>query len=345
MIFRTPSYYSSFSCSADRCSDNCCIGWEIDIDEKTAEFYRGVKGDFGRRLRENISSENSFILKNERCPFLNDKNLCDIIISCGENHLCQICSDHPRFYEWYGNIKEGGVGLCCEEAAKLILTVEDTTFAQSEVNDTPEEIDEELFSLLFSAREELFSITEKKDLTVKEKLCLLLDSAEKIQLIIDNPHLAQELMEKSVSIPLSDNVSLKELVNIFSSFEPIDESWTKEAESLQKSLSGECYLSHTCKTEEKFILNLVRYFLFRYFLKGTFDGEVLSKVKLGVVSILMIKAMCENKSDLAVWVEKSKLYSKQMEYSDENRELFYDYTYEKNCLSTSSIKALIMKCM
>ena len=35
MIFRTPDFYRDFHCIADRCSDSCCIGWEIDIDPDT----------------------------------------------------------------------------------------------------------------------------------------------------------------------------------------------------------------------------------------------------------------------------------------------------------------------
>ena len=28
-----PDYYPEFRCSASACKHNCCIGWEIDIDE------------------------------------------------------------------------------------------------------------------------------------------------------------------------------------------------------------------------------------------------------------------------------------------------------------------------
>ena len=35
MVFRVPSYYKNFRCIADKCPDNCCRGWEIDIDEDT----------------------------------------------------------------------------------------------------------------------------------------------------------------------------------------------------------------------------------------------------------------------------------------------------------------------
>ena len=68
-----PSYCGSFQCIASRCRDNCCIGWEIDIDEETDQFYRTVKGEFGKRLEDGISREGTphFRLKGEqeRCAF------------------------------------------------------------------------------------------------------------------------------------------------------------------------------------------------------------------------------------------------------------------------------------
>ena len=137
MIFRRPTYYDKFKCTADKCSDSCCIGWEIDIDSTTADYYLRVGGAFGERLRNCISSGSFVLGENERCPFLNGRNLCDIYTTLGEEHLCQICSDHPRFYEWFGAIKEGGLGLCCEAAAQLILT-EDFALTES-VIDEPEE--------------------------------------------------------------------------------------------------------------------------------------------------------------------------------------------------------------
>ena len=32
---RRPSYYRQFRCIGSDCTDNCCIGWEIDIDPET----------------------------------------------------------------------------------------------------------------------------------------------------------------------------------------------------------------------------------------------------------------------------------------------------------------------
>ena len=67
MKLRVPDYYSEFSCIADKCKDSCCIGWEIDIDEDTHEYYNFVEGEFGDRLRENMymteDGDHSFKLK------------------------------------------------------------------------------------------------------------------------------------------------------------------------------------------------------------------------------------------------------------------------------------------
>ena len=111
MLLKMPSYCKNFRCIADKCTDNCCIGWEIDIDTSSAEYYKTVNGSFGEKLKNNIteSPAPSFILCGERCPFLNKQNLCDIIINLGEDKLCQICRDHPRYFEWFSNIKEGGI--------------------------------------------------------------------------------------------------------------------------------------------------------------------------------------------------------------------------------------------
>lgn len=331
MIFRVPSYYNTFRCTADKCTDNCCIGWEIEIDNATKEYYNSVSGEFGERLRENISADNTFILKNERCPFLNKNNLCDIIISCGENRLCQICRDHPRYFEWYGNIKEGGIGLSCEEGARLILTDSDFSFCESEVTEEKEEIDEELYNLLYSAREKIFSVLGS-DISLSDKFSYILDFAEKLQFTVDNPGTDYQSESKQ-----SAKGDIQKIISLYSDFEPIDDLWTKELVRLKEIKS---FTKKLTPITEKYMLNICRYFIWRYFLKGVFSEEILSKVKLALVSSVFIFFMCEGSEDISVWTEKSKLYSKEMEYSDENRELFYDYCYEENSLEAEALKEI-----
>ena len=56
MKLRIPDFYDSFHCIGSECPDNCCIGWELDIDEDTYEYYKNVPGEFGDRLRANMEN-------------------------------------------------------------------------------------------------------------------------------------------------------------------------------------------------------------------------------------------------------------------------------------------------
>ena len=126
---RRPAYYKAFRCIGSDCTENCCIGWEIDVDEDSLAYYETVPGDFGERLRASIAPADAqtgepahFRLDaEERCPLLNDCNLCEVLLHLGEDKMAQICTDHPRYYEWFSDGREDGLGLCCEAAAELIL--------------------------------------------------------------------------------------------------------------------------------------------------------------------------------------------------------------------------------
>ena len=127
MKLYAPSYYKNFKCIADRCEHSCCIGWEIDIDEVTLEKYKKQKHGYAITVLESISMDETphFILgKGERCPHLDERGLCRIITNMSEEHLCDICREHPRFYN-YTSVAEVGLGMSCGEAARLILSSPD----------------------------------------------------------------------------------------------------------------------------------------------------------------------------------------------------------------------------
>lgn len=120
-----PDYYPAFQCIASSCGHTCCAGWEIDIDPDSLSRYDRLTGAFGERVRKSICHEDTpnFILTEDgRCPLLNGDNLCDLILHEGEGALCQICRDHPRFRNYFSCRVEMGLGLVCEEAARLILS-------------------------------------------------------------------------------------------------------------------------------------------------------------------------------------------------------------------------------
>ena len=49
MKIRTPEYYKDFKCIAGACTDTCCAGWDVDVDEKSYDYYKTVAGSFGQR--------------------------------------------------------------------------------------------------------------------------------------------------------------------------------------------------------------------------------------------------------------------------------------------------------
>ncbi len=339
MILRMPEYCRSFRCSAGECSDSCCIGWEIDIDEKTADYYMSVDGEFGERLRKGISAGDcySFILDNERCPFLNDRNLCDIILNLGEDKLCHICNEHPRYYEWFEGVKEGGVGLCCEEAAKLILARGgEDGYCETEIPcEECDEYDHELYRFLYEVRERIMSILREKT-SLRNSVARLLSYASLIQECMDNGE-TEEIPEVPSAVNSDRKADISRMLHIFRGLEPIDEKWKPYIDELEENASV------TAHSEEhiKYIRNIGIYFVWRYFLKGVYDEEILSKVKLAVISMAMAGLMfgAEKEAGMYRCAVLAKNYSKEIEYSEENLETLYDMTYTEQVFSDESLAA------
>ena len=123
-----PAFYDGFACKAQSCRHSCCRGWEIDVDEDTAALYEAMPGPLGEELRAALSEdggERHFRLDGEgNCPFLRRDGLCRVILSCGEDALCDICALHPRFFEELEGFELYGLGLSCEKSCELLLAEE-----------------------------------------------------------------------------------------------------------------------------------------------------------------------------------------------------------------------------
>ena len=127
--------------------------------------------------------------ENKRCPFLNEKNLCDLYTELGEDKLCDTCAEFPRFINTYGNEKEIGIAPSCKTAGELIFNLQEKwTFDVKEdgkplnqVND----IDGFLYYQLKKARICAYDIIQNDTFSSDEVAILLLDMAVKLQRILD----------------------------------------------------------------------------------------------------------------------------------------------------------------
>jgi len=261
MKIYTPDYYPQFKCSASLCSNNCCIGWEIDIDEDTLNTYKNYTGklSFDGKIAWDADVPHFILSENERCPFLNKDNLCDIIHEFGEQGLCQICSDHPRFKNFFSDRIETGIGLTCEEAARLILS-QTSKFELILFDDDGKDINSEL-------EEELFFSLRKR-----------------IQDILQNRQMSFEKRIRTVLSELKINIkpySFEKLKNLFLSLEQLDPEWTKLLKATKKADSFDC--SWDIQLE-----NLASYFIFRHLAQGLNDGMYTERILFSFLSVYII---------------------------------------------------------
>lgn len=294
MIFVKPSFYDSFSCLAGKCAHTCCVGWEIDIDDATRALYASLGGALGKELKENISDEPQphFVLtEDERCPFLRKDGLCRIILSLGEAALCDICALHPRFFNSFPGREEAGLGLCCEEVVRLLLSSpEGLTLIEQDDGESyrREPWREELAAL----RAELLSDLNLSSLPFRTRL-------ERV------------LSRLGVSCPTFVG---REWKAFFLSLERMDESWKKMlqlldrvgADELEKQLESPRYSA------------ILAYLLYRHLIKADCPAEARGYVRFCAVGTLLIAAL--DAADASQMDEHVRAFSAEIEYSDENVE-------------------------
>ncbi len=303
-----PDYYKAFHCKAERCLHNCCIGWEIDIDPDTLDKYRELSGKLGEKLKNNISEDEPphFVLgENERCPFLNKQNLCELIIESGDSMLCNICAEHPRFHNSLPDRTESGVGLSCEAAAELIIGKKEKTVLICDGNPCT---DDNIIIL----RDRIISVLQDRSLPLPRRLDNMLSLCES---------------EKSPA-PITD------WIEFFLSLERLDEKWT-EILLLAKEFfynndgSFDCYIEPRQTEYEQFCV----YLIYRHF-ANSFDLEEASAVArfvmLAYELIFLAGGAIYHKTgsfDFKAQTELMRIFSSEIEYSDINLKEILDRIY------------------
>lgn len=328
-----PDYYNKFSCIADKCKDNCCIGWEIEIDDKTSEKYKKVKGSLKERFANDICN-NVFILKNNRCPFLNGNNLCDIQAKLGGDYLCKVCRKYPRFTVEANGIEKKGLSLSCEEAARIIFTHGDkVTFVK---NGTSEQ---NFANEILYIENEVINILQDRKNTIPDRIKIFLNYLSEAQKIIndcDKDAISLLKKIKKVCPPYKSNsikAFLDETCYIFEGLEVLNDEWTNAFLEL-KSLTDEDvskFDRYKVAKRENWYENILVYFVHRYFIKASYDSNIILWAKFIFLSFFAIKGLAAirykntGKFTLSDIISVSKTYSKEIEHSEEN----IDYILEE----------------
>lgn len=330
MLVTVPDYYNKFKCIAEKCTDNCCIGWEIDVDSNTYEKYNNLNDCFGIRIKENIilSDDGNFTFKldkNERCPFLNEKNLCDIIIEKGEDFLCDICREHPRFHNCFGNRRETGIGIGCIAAAEIVISQKHKTEFVTYQCDEPEleiDYDQNFLDYLKKIRNDIFAILQNRNKNLNERLSEILLYGEKMQSEIDG-------IEYKTTVDFTKNYVFSDYKNMLKKLLPLNDQWTCAVESLEEKSIAEI---NTTEYEQ-----LAVYFIYRHFISSVYDSDIISRIKFTVLCCLTIFWI----SDTYSLAEKACLVSKEIEYCSENIDLLLDFSYTEKCMSAEALLSVL----
>lgn len=311
MIRVVPDFYPNFKCIASACQHSCCVGWEVDVDPDTLARYRQVTGPFGRRLADSIQAgeDPHFRLdEQERCPFLNGDNLCDIILELGEDALCQICADHPRFRSWFPDRLEEGLGLCCEEAARLLLTHREPIrfLAQPWPGEDQEPGAE--YEALLEQRDILLNLLQDRSKPLKTRIC------EGFTLHGETP----------------PKHSFAQDLELLLGLEVLEPGWRTALEKLRDQPEGDWDPDMEEDGE-----HLLVYLVYRYYLSwGLERWDELFPLRFGAFSLELLARLRrmtlaeQGGLTLAHRVEWLRQWSAELEYSEENLEALADYLSE-----------------
>ena len=364
MILRVPEYYDEFSCIASRCKDSCCAGWEIDIDDESYEYYRSVEGTFGDRLRESmfVAEDGGYRFKlkgPKRCAMLNDNNLCDLYTALGEEALCEVCTEYPRFSLVYGQVEQKALSLSCEEVGRILFgRTEPEQLIDIELPGDCEDDEEDPLLVVFMewVQKEAVAILQNRELSITERTREFLAWCDRVQTIINYSQAKDDLSileawknqdaDREIREWEQKNIEGKEKparnlsyedfcdrFEIFLDMEELDEEWINTKAEFEQIYHEDTY--------EKLLLaylnskdyselgyeHLLVYFVYRYLMNAVYDYDILSYAKMIVVATLVVRDMDaarfqRNGGSFTMFdrIDVARIFSKEVEHSEGNAE-------------------------
>ena len=363
MKYSVPDYYHQFKCIANECKDTCCAGWEIMIDPKTLQKYKNVKGGFGNCLQNSIQfHKGAFKQYDHRCAFLNDENLCDIYSELGPSMLCDTCRKYPRHMEEYEGVRDLSLSMSCPEVARLILSHQDRVrFLTKEKKSESERFDyfdSILFAKLSEARNCIIGTLQNRKLDINVRAAISFALAHDLQNRMNSQEyytmdrlinryktekIVDFMIHKLKTYQCKEEVRFDNIQKQFALLFRLDvlrTEWSDSTGHAYTQLYGNGSKEYL-KNRRNFLLymknneelgiayetileQLYVYFTYTYFSGAVYDENVYDKMKIAVISPLIIQELCQ-----ARWqrtgsltfddiVELTYSYSREVEHSDNN---------------------------
>ncbi|MCR4798509.1 MAG: flagellin lysine-N-methylase [Lachnospiraceae bacterium] len=341
-----PDYYETFVCIADKCPKSCCGGWQIEIDEDTLQRYKEM--DLSCVDYENACF---YTDPDKRCKNLDKSGLCRLILSYGEDILCDTCERFPRHIEEFRNVREHSLSISCPEVARILLSrrepvrLMETDDAQED-EESYDETEQAVYLHLAASRERFLSIAQNRTIPFEQRMDQILSIARAFQeemdfVLLENADpssldLSRILKEKSQMPPLSVDLrhriflTMKEWEYTGREFEDI----LKETEEIlykrhRKDLFDALndftlYLSAQSVDWDVLSEQILVYFLYAYFCGSAYDEYYFGQAMLAVGAILHIQDLSlafylkTGAIHLSDIIRLTYLYARELEHSIPN---------------------------
>ncbi|MFK5914100.1 MAG: flagellin lysine-N-methylase [Woeseiaceae bacterium] len=133
--YKTPQYFSNFSCLGGDCEDTCCQSWEVKLDKKHYELLETAMSKDAHEqsmftqyihFNENIISSDhdyAFIRMGVKgyCALLDDKGYCSVHTKHGVEMLGDVCTMFPRVISRCNDTFELSGALSCPEVVRQCI--------------------------------------------------------------------------------------------------------------------------------------------------------------------------------------------------------------------------------
>lgn len=200
-----PDFYGDFHCIGGQCSFTCCKEWKIAVDHETKKRWRKMdvpetvlesgrvpehaclstsnKAQLSQFVVKKDGGEIIELLPNMRCPFLEDSELCRLVLDYGEECLSETCHVFPRETHEFPDRTERTLVSCCPEIVDRLHVLKELQFTNLPYQDR---------AFLLKGNDKLFQIRNimmywlkdasvSNEVNLKRCLFMLLDLLEKEQ--------------------------------------------------------------------------------------------------------------------------------------------------------------------
>lgn len=198
-----PDFYGDFHCIGGQCSFTCCKEWKIAVDPETKKRWRKLsvpetvlesgrvpehacrstldKVQLSQFVVKKDGGEIIELLPNMRCPFLEDTELCRLVLDYGEECLSETCHVFPRETHEFADRTERTLVSCCPEIVDRLHALKELHFTNLPYQDR---------AFLLEGKDKLFQIRNimmywlkdasvSNEVNLKRCLFMLLDLLEK----------------------------------------------------------------------------------------------------------------------------------------------------------------------